>query len=236
MVNIDITVNGTSVVAKPNTKITAGMVGATFSITYDEDWEDLTKKVIFKADQLTRIAEGSVVPFEVLRLPSKTLFVGVEGKNADGEIVIPTVWACVGKILPGANGEVPASAAPSVDGGGSIGGGGASINDNVVSPTTTWSSQKIDSLVGDVEAALDAIIAIQEELIGIITFTFYDTTYRAIEGMTWGEWVESEYNTDGWSLDGDYISTGDGYIIDSTTGSFVESTTVIVDEGEYDFA
>lgn len=27
-------------------------------------------------------------------------------------------------------------------------------------------------------------------------FTIDNTTYTAIEGMTWGEWVESEYNTD----------------------------------------
>lgn len=165
MVNVDITVNGTSVAAKTNAKITAGMVGATFSITYAEDWAALTKKVIFKADQLTRIAEGNVVPFEVLRLPGKTLFVGVEGRDADGEIVIPTVWGCVGKIFPGANSEIPASTAPSVDGGGSAG-GGASINDNVVSTTTTWSSKKIDSLIGDVEYAIDEIIKIQEALIG----------------------------------------------------------------------
>lgn len=234
MVNIDITVNGTSAVAKSSAKITSGMVGAIFSVTYDDAWKDLDKKVIFRADQLTRIAEGNVVPFEVLRLPGKTLFVGVEGRNADGEIVIPTVWACAGKILPGANGEIPASTAPSVDSGGSIGGGGASINDNVVSTTTTWSSKKIDSLVGDVEAALDAIIAIQEGLIGIITFTFYGSTYKAVKGMTWGEWVESEYNTDGWTLDGDYVSMGDGYVIDST-GNLVTSTTVIVDGNDYDF-
>ena len=167
MVNIDITITGTSVSAKPSAKITSGMVGATFSVTYDDVWNNLNKKVIFKADQLTRIADGNVVPFEVLRLPNKTLFVGVEGRNEDGEIVIPTVWACLGKILPGANGEIPASTAPVVDGSGSTGGGGgASINDNVVSAITTWSSKKIDSLIGDVESVLAEIITIQEGLIG----------------------------------------------------------------------
>lgn len=167
MVNIDITVTSTSIVAKPSAKITSGMIGATFSVTYDDAWADLNKKVIFKADQLTRIADGNVVPFEVLRSPNKTLYVGVEGKNADGEIVIPTVWACLGKILPGANGEIPASTTPVVDGGGSAGGGGgASINDNVVSASTTWSSMKINSLIGDVESSLDEIIALQNSLIG----------------------------------------------------------------------
>lgn len=124
MVNIEIEVTGTSIAVKTNEKITSGMVGAIFSATYDDSWADLEKKVIFKADQLTRIADGNVVPFEVLRLPDKTLFVGVEGKNADGNVIIPTVWACVGKILSGANGEIPASTSPVIDGGGSTGGGG----------------------------------------------------------------------------------------------------------------
>lgn len=162
MVNIDITVNGTSAVAKSSAKITSGMVGAIFSVTYDDAWKDLDKKVIFRADHLTRVADGNVVPFEVLRLPNKTLFVGVEGRNSDGDVIIPTVWACVGKILPGASGEIPASTTPIID----DGGGGSSINDNVVSTTTTWSSKKIDSLIGDVEYAIDEIIKIQESLIG----------------------------------------------------------------------
>jgi hypothetical protein len=160
--NIDITVTGNSIVAMPNTKITSGMVGITFSISYDDVWENLTKKIIFKADQLTRIADGNAVPFEVLRLPNKTLFVGVEGKNEDGSVVIPTVWCCIGKILPGANGEIPASTTPIIN----DGGGGASINDDAVSNVTTWSSNKINSLIGDIEYAIDEIIKIQEALIG----------------------------------------------------------------------
>lgn len=31
----------------------------------------------------------------------------------------------------------------------------------------------------------------------LITFTIDDTEYQAEEGMTWGEWVDSEYNTKG---------------------------------------
>lgn len=48
---------------------------------------------------------------------------------------------------------------------------------------------------GDIDEALDRIIAIQNELLRIITFTYNGTEYNAIEGMTWGEWVDSEYNT-----------------------------------------
>ena len=31
----------------------------------------------------------------------------------------------------------------------------------------------------------------------LITFTIDGTTYQAMNGMTWREWVDSEYNTDG---------------------------------------
>lgn len=50
---------------------------------------------------------------------------------------------------------------------------------------------------GDLDEALDRIIAIQNELLGIITFTIAGTEYNAKKGMTWKEWVESEYNTIG---------------------------------------
>lgn len=68
----------------------------------------------------------------------------------------------------------------------------------------------VDCLVGDIETALDAIIAIQNELIGVISFSLYlsddpngqKVTYQYKSGMTWREWVESEYNVDGLDFGG----------------------------------
>ena len=31
-----------------------------------------------------------------------------------------------------------------------------------------------------------------------------DGPYTVEEGMTWGEWIESKYNTDGWKISTDY--------------------------------
>lgn len=76
----------------------------------------------------------------------------------------------------------------------------------------------IDTALGDVETALDAIIAIQEELTAI-TFTFYAESLKAPDGMTWGEWIDSKYNTIGASVfDGNNVivhdaDTGDDLII-----------------------
>ncbi len=51
------------------------------------------------------------------------------------------------------------------------------------------------------------VVAVQQTIV----FTIDGTTYYAEEGMTWGEWVESEYNTGGFyvSTDGKYIENGE---------------------------
>lgn len=53
-----------------------------------------------------------------------------------------------------------------------------------------------------------------------ISFTIDGTEYKALEGMLWITWVESDYNTDGYYHQGGYIYTADGnrYVdgIDST--------------------
>ena len=50
----------------------------------------------------------------------------------------------------------------------------------------------------------DVVIAVPQNIGGtgnLISFTIDGTEYTAEEGMTWGEWVESGYNTDGFFLD-----------------------------------
>ena len=73
-------------------------------------------------------------------------------------------------------------------------------------------SENVDLLFEQLETvdeALDAIIAIQKNLIGLITFTIGGVEYEAKEGMTWGEWVESEYNSEGY-----YISSASGNVFE----------------------
>lgn len=40
----------------------------------------------------------------------------------------------------------------------------------------------------------------------MIEFTIGETTYQAEEDMTWEDWVDSEYNTDGWSNEHDNLT------------------------------
>lgn len=79
-----------------------------------------------------------------------------------------------------------------------------------VLPTLQSHDERITALndeVGDISAALDGIIAIQNELLGIITFTVEDDdhVYTANKNMSWYGWVESEYNTTDFYIDGHVV-------------------------------
>lgn len=75
--------------------------------------------------------------------------------------------------------------------------------DDISYPSASAVKNYVEGQVGDIETALDSIIAIQEELIGgggakgPITFSidYEENTFTADAGMTWAEWCDSEYNT-----------------------------------------
>lgn len=94
----------------------------------------------------------------------------------------------------------------------------------------------INEQIGDIETALDAIIAIQNELLGTISFTINDEPHTAIFGMTWKRWCASEYNTIGAHL------AEDGFVVSDIGGIYTGygsdetpqyGDTVIVDGCEY---
>lgn len=98
--------------------ITQGMVGATVSIEYtDPLWDGLTKTVVFRGavtrDVLNAGTEVSVPP-EVLCLPMPSLYIGVYGVNADGTLVVPTLWANLGRIRCAADPSGDPSTDPSL--------------------------------------------------------------------------------------------------------------------------
>ena len=71
----------------------------------------------------------------------------------------------------------------------------------------------------------------------LISFTIEGTTYQAEEGMTWGEWIESDYNTGGFTnYSGDHSivvdSTGKGYHLENQDEVIVVSN-IIVSNGVY---
>lgn len=77
------------------------------------------------------------------------------------------------------------------------------------------------------------------EIGGIITFSIDGVEYTAKEGMTWGEWIESEYNTIG-ATNGDYTGDGVGFIyvglspiVNNNTWTGAEVNGTIEEDGSY---
>lgn len=72
--------------------------------------------------------------------------------------------------------------------------------------------------------------------VATITFNLNGATYNTGAGMTWLEWTNSQYNTDGYYCDTDngyvYDSYG-GYIVESESGAEVEMLGVIQSGGTY---
>ena len=145
MNNIHVKICGTSAVANYDGKLTSGMVGLPVSIEYDETWNGLYKTASFRVGKFVRsrenIGTATTVPWEVMRNSGKPLEVGIEGKDEDGNIVIPTIWASISMVYDGATASIPAAPNPDIEDAPS--GGGVVIDDSQISSSTTWSSQKI---------------------------------------------------------------------------------------------
>jgi hypothetical protein len=67
----------------------------------------------------------------------------------------------------------------------------------------------------------------------LITFTINGTSYQAEDGMTWAEWCESEYNTDGYKIadDGNVDPPAASWV--SYEGTTVAGTDVIIANAIY---
>lgn len=97
--------------------LTAGRVGLECQFSFSSEWDGLaitayflgstTKAVVVAGDTVT-------VPAESMAEPGYKLYVGVVGKNAQGNIVIPTLWASAGKIKRSPGEEEEATPSPDV--------------------------------------------------------------------------------------------------------------------------
>lgn len=163
MTKIFLEVNGTHAVASADGKLTSGMVGLPVTIDYDDSWDGLTKTAFFRVGNSVRkrdsVGTYTEVPWEILRTHGNVLEIGIEGKNENGSVVIPTTWAVVSKIQQGAQGDIPAAPKPGVDQPSE--GAGANIDDSQISSSTTWSSEKIDKEIknGKSEIIKDNLIS-----------------------------------------------------------------------------
>lgn len=100
--------------------LTSGMVGVEVSFSFDASWDGLVRLATFKAGgtqkDVALKTDRAEIPHEVLAKPCSRLEVGVYGTDADGALVIPTVWADLGNVIRGAepSGETTKKPTPEV--------------------------------------------------------------------------------------------------------------------------
>lgn len=86
--------------------ITAGMVGATVTFVYSEEWAGFSKTAVFRYQSLERsvagISDVVEIPPEMLSESGEKLQVGLYGVSPGGQAATPTIWVSLGRVQPGA--------------------------------------------------------------------------------------------------------------------------------------
>lgn len=110
--------------------ITSGSVKTNFVLfNFSEDWDGLGKVAVFqtKKSQIPVFVEDATkpvaIPWEVMAFPNETISVGVYGirdddpgtATIDEEIVLPTIWTTLGKVVQGVIILTPPPTAPTKD-------------------------------------------------------------------------------------------------------------------------
>ena len=83
--------------------IPRGIIGAKVALEYDEElWSGLTKKAVFtnglRTVELANPGDLVSLPPEVVDTAGKDVRIGVCGTDADGKLVIPTLWAVLSVV------------------------------------------------------------------------------------------------------------------------------------------
>lgn len=99
----DVVVNQTTGMCLARERIPAGIVGATVTVHFaDPIWDGLEKKVVFRGDELSKIADKfdgttAVIPAEVIAEPGTALYFGIWGYAPDGSLQIPLIEVRLGR-------------------------------------------------------------------------------------------------------------------------------------------
>ena len=103
---IKITANGVCARAQRLEPLTSGMVGAKVAFALSPDFDGLTVTAVFTNGAVTKDVlnpgDECFIPPEVLETAGKTVKVGIYAVRGS-ELVIPTVYAPMGVVLPGAD-------------------------------------------------------------------------------------------------------------------------------------
>lgn len=67
----------------------------------------------------------------------------------------------------------------------------------------------------------------------LVEFSIDSEKYDFEEGMTWNDWVNSAFNTDGYIIDGSTIANSDKNLWVASNSRLVQVTTKIIENYEY---
>lgn len=122
MTTINLIVTGTKAVAETDGKLTSGSSGIPVTIQYDSTWDGLRKAFVCTSGKwgptgaactTLDIESTAAVPHDVM-IADHHLYIGVEGRNGAGDLVLCTAWADCGIIFPGASVGADPSADPTL--------------------------------------------------------------------------------------------------------------------------
>lgn len=172
-----VVVNSVIATATDLSILTAGMVnGRAVQFEFSPEWDSLIKTAVFTNGVETRIVpeykwENNVVfiPPEVLTTPHTLVKCGVYGIDSNNKLVIPTIWADLGRVFPSASpGEYEESVPPTPNTWDDL-----QTQIGVLTKLNTKdksnlvnSINEVNSSIGGISTALKAVLDIQKSLIG----------------------------------------------------------------------
>lgn len=78
-------------------KLASGSEGISVQFSFTDEWADLVKTAVFKCANrqiIIPVENGAAtVPWGLLLYPGENLYIGVYGRNAAGDVILPTVWS-----------------------------------------------------------------------------------------------------------------------------------------------
>lgn len=168
---ITATVDKNSIKIDHEELMTSGSVKTNFiQFVFSEDWNGLTKTAIFQTKKISIpvIVDGEdkvAIPWEAMAFPKEEIKFGVYGvrfddestEDVDEEIVLPTIWGSLGKVVEGVLVECPPITEPTKDAYLQLldyiknlqpGGGGGGVDERVSDGTLFVSSMDTEPTVG----------------------------------------------------------------------------------------
>ena len=154
MTSIQMTLRGAVVTASLDGILTTGMAGVPVDYSFDQAWDGLAKMAVFRAGSQTvctrDLEDHTTVPAQLLQKTGCTLEAAVYGIAPDGSIILPSCWCSLGTIQPGAEPDATDSCDPTLP---------------VWKQAMDLATEAVRQ-VGDIERAIDHILALQQALLG----------------------------------------------------------------------